>query len=191
MITTEQRLARMNGVGSSDIPILAGLLTKYGKDEEWLFRYKTGQMPEEPPTEAMQWGIIMEPHIFEKVAAQPGWEVILADETETMAGYPWAYCHPDGVVLSRPDMARKGVLEIKNSRYYSVAKGPSDYQVCQLQWQIGVTGADYGVLAVLEAGQALHISTHLPDKEIFAKLFEMAQAFWARVETYRQSQGGN
>ena len=191
MISTEQRLARMNGIGSSDIPILAGLLTKYGKDADWLFRLKTGQIPEEPPTEAMEWGVIMEPIIFGKVAAQTGWIVQPDPETHKMTLQEWAYCHPDGKILAHPDRKGVGVLEIKNSRYYSVAKGPTDYQVCQLQWQLAVTGADFGVLAVLEAGQALHITMHEPDEQIAAKLYSMAQAFWRRVEVYREQQGGN
>ena len=191
MITEAQRAMRMNGIGSSDIPILAGLLTKYGKDESWLFNLKTGQSEEEPPNEAMEWGVILEPIIFSKVSAQTGWIVQPDNATHRMTLQEWAYCHPDGAILDHPERKGIGVLEIKNSRYYSVAKGPSDYQVCQLQWQLLVTGADYGVLAVLEAGQALHITTHDPDEQIAAKLYSMAQAFWRRVEEYRQSQGGN
>ena len=191
MITDAQREMRKNGVGASDVPVLAGLLTKYGKDADWLFRLKTGQIPEEPPTEAMEWGVIMEPIIFGKVAAQTGWIVQPDDATHVMLGQEWAYCHPDGAILAHPDRKGVGVLEIKNSRFYSTAKGPSDYQMAQLQWQMAVTGADYGVLAVLEAGQALHITTHDPDEQIAAKLYSMAQAFWRRVEEYRQSQGGN
>ena len=191
MITEAQRAMRMNGIGSSDIPILAGLLTKYGKDESWLFNLKTGQSEEEPPNEAMEWGVILEPIIFSKVSAQTGWIVQPDNATHRMTLQEWAYCHPDGAILDHPERKGIGVLEIKNSRYYSVAKGPSDYQVCQLQWQLLVTGADYGVLAVLEAGQALHITTHDPDEQIAAKLYSMAQAFWRRVEVYREQQGGN
>ena len=191
MITEAQRAMRMNGIGSSDIPILAGLLTKYGKDESWLFNLKTGQMPEEPPNEAMSWGVTLEPIIYAKVAALAGWIVQPDNATHRMTLQEWAYCHPDGAILAHPERQGVGVLEIKNSRYYSVAKGPSDYQVCQLQWQLLVTGADYGVLAVLEAGQQLHITTHDPDEQIAAKLYSMAQAFWRRVEVYREQQGGN
>ena len=191
MITDAQREMRKNGVGASDVPVLAGLLTKYGKDADWLFKLKTGQIPEEPPNEAMEWGVILEPIIFSKVSAQTGWIVQPDPETHKMTLQEWAYCHPDGAILAHPDRKGVGVLEIKNSRYYSAVKGPSDYQVCQLQWQLLVTGADYGVLAVLEAGQALHITTHDPDEQIAAKLYSMAQAFWRRVEEYRQSQGGN
>ena len=191
MITEAQRAMRMNGIGSSDIPILAGLLTKYGKDESWLFNLKTGQSEEEPPNEAMEWGVTLEPIIYAKVAALAGWIVQPDNATHRMTLQEWAYCHPDGAILAHPERQGVGVLEIKNSRYYSVAKGPSDYQVCQLQWQLLVTGADYGVLAVLEAGQQLHITTHDPDEQIAAKLYSMAQAFWRRVEAYRQSQGGN
>ena len=191
MITEAQRAMRMNGIGSSDIPILAGLLTKYGKDESWLFNLKTGQSEEEPPNEAMEWGVTLEPIIYAKVAALAGWIVQPDNATHRMTLQEWAYCHPDGAILAHPERQGVGVLEIKNSRYYSVAKGPSDYQVCQLQWQLLVTGADYGVLAVLEAGQALHITTHDPDEQIAAKLYSMAQAFWRRVEIYREQQGGN
>ena len=191
MITEAQRAMRMNGIGSSDIPILAGLLTKYGKDESWLFNLKTGQSEEEPPNEAMEWGVTLEPIIYAKVAALAGWIVQPDNATHRMTLQEWAYCHPDGAILAHPERQGVGVLEIKNSRYYSVAKGPSDYQVCQLQWQLLVTGADYGVLAVLEAGQALHITTHDPDEQIAAKLYSMAQAFWRRVEVYREQQGGH
>ena len=121
---------------------------------------------------------------------QDGWIVRPDPDTHKMEGHDWAYCHPDGAILAHPEHKGVGVLEIKNSRYYSVAKGPSDYQVCQLMWQLMVTGADYGVLAVLEAGQALHVTTHLPDEEIFDELFNRADTFWQRVEAYRYMQEG-
>jgi len=190
MITEAQRALRFQGVGSSDIAILAGLLTKYGKDTEWLFGYKTGQIPEEPPTEQMQWGVTLEPIIRVKIGFMDGWEVAPDEATHHLIGREWAYCHPDGTISHHPTRSGRGVLEIKNSRFYSEAKGPTDYHLTQLHWQIGITRADYGVLAVLEAGQKLHIIEVEPDVEIFERLVDMARAFWDRVEEYRNNNKG-
>ncbi len=186
MITETQRELRYNGIGSSDIPILLDLYAKYGKDKEWLVRYKLKQIPEEPPSEAMAWGVRMEPIIREAVAKQDGWVVETDEETHTMVGQDWAYCHPDGRVMVHPSRRGRGVLEIKNSRYYSAKTGPSDAHLCQLMWQIGVTRADYGVLAVLEAGQALHISEHEFDQELFDRIFEFAHDTWKSIEHYKR-----
>ena len=41
------------------------------------------------------------------------------------------------------------------------------------------------MLAILEAGQKLHLVEVAPDQEIFGRLVEMARAFWDRVEEYR------
>jgi predicted phage-related endonuclease len=185
MISEAQRALRFQGVGSSDIPILAGLLTKYGKDAEWLYQYKTGQIPEEPPTEQMQWGVTLEPIIRVKIGFIEGWSVEPDEETHHLIGREWAYCHPDGTISHHPTRSGRGVLEIKNSRFYSEAKGPTDYHLCQLQWQLAITRADYGVLAILEAGQKLHLVEVEPDQEIFERLVDMARAFWDRVEEYR------
>ena len=185
MITELQRHQRFQGVGSSDIPILLGEWKKYGKDEDWLFLSKTKQIEDEPPSEAMEWGIRLEPIIRGVVARQTGWMV--SDDTEThMMSAPkdWAYCHPDARINLHPTRQGRGVLEIKNSRYYSEKKGPSDAHLAQLHWQIGVTRADYGVLAVLEAGQKLHLTEHEFDQELFDQLVTMAHAFWQRVERY-------
>ncbi len=185
MITELQRHQRFQGVGSSDIPILLGEWKKYGKDEDWLFLSKTKQIEDEPPSEAMEWGIRLEPIIRGVVARQAGW--IISDDTEThlmSAPRDWAYCHPDARIDLHPTRRGRGVLEIKNSRYYSEKKGPSDAHLAQLHWQIGVTRADYGVLAVLEAGQKLHLTEHEFDQELFDQLVTMAHAFWQRVERY-------
>lgn len=190
MISEAQRALRFQGIGSSDIPILAGLLTKYGKDADWLLQYKTGQIPDEPPNEAMSWGVIMEPIIFGKVANQGGWSVQPDEETHYLIGREWAYCHPDGTISQHPTRTGRGVLEIKNSRFYSEKNGPTDYHLCQVQWQIGITRADYGVLAVLEAGQKLHLIEVEPDAAIFERLVDMARAFWDRVEEYRNNNKG-
>ena len=190
MITEAQRALRFQGVGSSDIPILAGLLTKYGKDAEWLYQYKTGQIPEEPPTEQMQWGVTLEPIIRVKIGFIEGWSVEPDEETHHLIGREWAYCHPDGTISHHPTRSGRGVLEIKNSRFYSEAKGPTDYHLCQLQWQLAITRADYGVLAILEAGQKLHLVEVEPDQEIFERLVDMARAFWDRVEEYRNNNKG-
>lgn len=185
-ITAEQREMRYTGIGSSDIPILLGLYEKYGKDKEWLIRYKLKQIPDEPPNEAMAWGIKLEPLIREAVAAQPDWIVEEDTDTHTMPKLEWAYAHPDGKILMHPTRRGRGVLEIKNSRYYSAKNGPSDAHLCQLQWQIGITKADYGVLAVLEAGQALHITEHEFDQELFDRIFELAHDCWLSIEKYRE-----
>jgi predicted phage-related endonuclease len=190
MISEAQRALRFQGVGSSDIPILAGLLTKYGKDAEWLYQYKTGQIPEEPPTEQMQWGVTLEPIIRVKIGFIEGWSVEPDEETHHLIGREWAYCHPDGTISHHPTRSGRGVLEIKNSRFYSEAKGPTDYHLCQLQWQLAITRADYGVLAILEAGQKLHLVEVEPDQEIFERLVDMARAFWDRVEEYRNNNKG-
>ncbi len=187
MISEAQRQQRFLGVGSSDIPILLGEYKKYGKDADWLYLSKTRQVEEEPLSEAMEWGIRMEPIIRGVVARQEGWMVSPDEHTHTMsAPNNWAYCHPDGRIELHPTRRGRGVLEIKNSRYYSEKKGPSDAHLVQLHWQIGVTRSDYGVLAVLEAGQKLHVTEHEFDQQIFDRLVELAHEFWRSVEAYNR-----
>lgn len=187
MITEAQRQQRVNGVGSSDIPIILGEYAKYGKDADSLFLAKTGQLPDEPPSEAMEWGVRLEPLIRGVVARQEGWMVSDDTATYTMASpNEWAYAHPDGRIELHPTRRGRGVLEIKNSRYYSAKNGPSTAHLAQLHWQMGVCRADFGVLAVLEAGQALHISQHDFDQGIFDALFEKAHDFWRTVEAWRR-----
>lgn len=184
MLTAQQRTERTSGIGSSDIPILLGEYAKYGKDAEWLFLTKTGQIPPEDENEAMRWGTLMEPVIIGEFERRTYWSVANEDlETFRFPGSPWAMAHPDGILYHNGD--EYGLLEVKNSRYYNEKQGPRDAYLMQLQWQLGVCGYDTGVIAVLEAGQQLHWTEHSLDMPVFRKLFDLASAFWSRVEAYR------
>ena len=183
MLTPAQHAARLAGIGGSDIPILLGLYAKYGKDAHWLYQYKLGLSAPEPETESMRFGTLLEPIIRDEVQRRhPDW-TIQASDTVYAEEEPWALCHPDGRLLDPTHVGDGlGVLEIKNSRYFSVKNGPSDAHLAQLHWNMGVCRATWGVLAVLEGGCLLHIVPVPFDRVLWENLLRITRVFWRQVQ---------
>lgn len=185
MLTAEQKMARMQGVGGSDIPVILGLLEKYGKTRERLVQVKAGTIqPEEMDEEKAFWGNVMEKPVVARLKTVKGWTVKPSD-TLYHPVHAMLLCHPDGLIRNAEGHVGPGMLEIKNRRYLG-QDGPTDYCEAQLIWNMGIAGYTWGALAVLVGGCELKVFEYDADPLLFARLVEMALDFWREVETVKR-----
>jgi predicted phage-related endonuclease len=186
MITAEQLADRINGVGGSDIPVIAGLLEKYGKTREQLLLVKAGKAEPEPiPEEKVYWGEQSEPIIIKRLKSVKGWSIKKSD-TLYHPDYHYLRCNPDGLIRKHEGRKGMGMLEVKNSRFIG-KDGPADYQIAQLIWNIGIAGLSWGALAVLVGGCELQVFEYEHDEELYSNLVKLAMDFWAEVQTLKEA----
>jgi putative phage-type endonuclease len=139
-------------LGGSDAASAAGI-DPY-RSRVMLWAEKTGRV-ERTETEAMRWGIALEPVIVEALDAQgfvTDYPYPFADARD--GERPWLVGHPDGGVLL--DNAR-ALLEVKTAGQWAY-KGdePPVAYVAQCQVYMHLTGLDRALLATLVGGQKLH-----------------------------------
>lgn len=185
MLTTQQKADRIHAIGGSDIPVILGLLEKYGKTRADLVKIKAGLLePEEIPEEKLFWGEALEPVIIKRLRTVKGWSV---KKSDTLAHQEHAFlrCNPDGIIRKQEGRTGPGMLEVKNSRFVGKS-GPADYQVAQLMWNIGISRLEWGALAVLVGGCELQVFEYEKDPELFNNCVTLALAFWREVETLKQ-----
>lgn len=186
MLTAEQEERRAYGVGGSDIPVILGLLEKYGKTRDGLLQVKAGKIQaEEPPEELMYWGNVMEKPIIQRLKTVKGWSVKQSD-TLFYTGNLVLLCHPDGIIRKCTGKVGPGMLEIKNSKFMG-KDGPADYHQAQLIWNIGIAGYTWGALAILVGGCELKVFEYDADPLLFAHMVTKATAFWNEVEQLKEA----
>jgi putative phage-type endonuclease len=175
--------ARREGIGSSEAAILLAAspwLSPYA-----LWAQKLGLMEPAADTEAMQWGIKLEPLIAEayaeatgrQVSALPPWTVHVSDT------HAWQRATLDRV-LAPIDARGPGVLELKSTGTAHAGaweEGAPHPYLLQVQHQLAVTGWQWGSLAVLIGGQQLRWVDVARDEACIAALTAAEAAFWQRL----------
>ncbi len=178
------------GVGASEISAVAGM-NPYASPWD-VFCRKTGETPDSPMTEPMEWGHRLEPAIRQKYVDDTKEAVYVPDTSLFHPEIAWARATPDGIALHGPENAGsvhttwKHLLQCKNvsqwvGKAWEVA--PPDYVQLQEQWEMYVTGLSRADVAVLIGGSEFRIYTVHRDDKMIADLVAIASAFWRRVET--------
>lgn len=101
---------RRNSIGGSDASTLVGLNPYGSRLQLWLD--KTGQLPDRPPTSAMEWGNLLEPVIRQWVARTYNLDVRPVGMLRRPSA-PRVHANPDGIVLEHGQPCAG--LEIKTS----------------------------------------------------------------------------
>jgi len=170
--------SRREGIGASDV---SGLLNM----SRWsspmsIYLDKVGLLDADDETEAMQWGLLLEQAIALGFERRTGLHVIEPQIVATNSDRPWERCTLDGLVVESETSdldAAIGVLEIKNTSDFSWDEIPDEYAI-QVQWQLGITGHQFGWIAALHGGRRLGIYDVTFDPRIFATLRRVAGDFW-------------
>jgi putative phage-type endonuclease len=142
--------ARFDGLGGSDIAIVAGLSKWQTPTDLWAV--KTGRSPGVETTAAMEWGNRLEPLVIDKLEeSHPELTVWRDVGTWRSNARPWQLANPDALATAAD--GSPVLIEIKTAKWPSYWKEgvPLNYQA-QVQWYLNVFGIERAIVAVLFHG---------------------------------------
>ncbi len=176
--TDEWLEARRAGIGSSDIPVIAGespYSTPYS-----LWAEKVGLLTPEPDAdqaELFEIGHLMEPVLLSLYERRTGRHPRRSPQMRVSPDLPWAFASLDATAPVRR------VVEAKwtHSGRWGDAGVPDDV-LLQVQWQLFVTGWDVADVVALK-GPRPRIVEVPRDQDYIDKLVTLASDFWQHVES--------
>ena len=170
--------ARRTCLTATDIGAVLGL-NPYESPAS-VYRKKLGLDQEIEPNDAMQLGTDLEPWIAQMAARDLGVEIVKADflkhpTCEYFGCTPDYYFGADGLLECKyagPNAARQ--FGEPGSDYVP------DHYLCQVQWQLFVTGRKFGVLALFAPTLAARVLTfNIPrDDEMIERMAFHGNKFW-------------
>lgn len=174
--------ARRNGIGASEAADVVGVGRKSAMT---LYAEKLGLVEPDPhESEAMEWGLLLEPIIAKRYEEKSGravhrcapWTLIRS------RAHPFMTFSPDGLIED-PRRGR-GVLQIKTAGVFRADawedEPPLAYQV-QVQHELCVADVTWGSLAVLIGGQTFRYYDIERNDRFLATLIEREAEFFDRL----------
>lgn len=178
MLTQEQQQIRAQGIGASEVASVCGLDPFRAPIDIYLA--KTGQAIPFAGNEQTRWGDRIEGLVKQWYVDEfPEWD-LLNGHTEQEENAPWAIATPDFFVHRKDDDQEK-LVEVKNvgmRMAYHWANGVPDYVVCQVLWQMLVTGVHVAEVVAVIGGQAPQVFPVEWDEEQAGLMFQVAESFW-------------
>lgn len=180
---------RRDGIGGSDVAALAGLST-FGSPTS-VYYDKVGLAPEQPESELMRWGRVLEPVIASEFTVATGLHVVVPQALVWDVEHPWRRCTLDGLVVESnaewPDM---GFLELVLGTNQMKTTGagswrdriPPDIEA-QCQWEMGIAELERCWLTVLHmSGFDRHFAVYEIEFDLpaFAALCRISDRFWEK-----------
>lgn len=182
MLTEEERLARIGGLGASDSPIIMGY-SSYKTPYE-LFLEKTGQVSlDDEMTELQYWGNALEPAILNRFSQENGLEVTRRG-TVHHPDYPFIFANLDGWIESEKAVVEAKCVNIFQRREWdmSLEDGiPMNYLI-QIAKQCMITDASRGYCAVLVGGMEYRQFIYERDQFIEDTILKSDIEFWDLVQ---------
>jgi putative phage-type endonuclease len=174
---------RKKGIGASEAAVLVG--EGYGTLAD-LWAQKCGILSDSlEETERMEWGLRLEPQLAQAYEDRSE-RLLLAAPPYTLhrsRAYPWAQATLDREILAL-DERGPGALELKCGDSATAKDWQDDpplRYLCQLQWQLLVTGWQWGSIAVLLGGNRFLWMDVERNDEVIALLVERGKTFWEFV----------
>lgn len=175
--------ARLTGLGGSDIPTICGLNKWASPLEIWM--KKTGRpVPrrDDPVLdEAAENGHDLEPFVASRFTKKTGLPALQNPGTLRRPDLPHAIVNLDRYTVEN---GAHGIVELKTRSSYALTdwidEVPIDTQV-QVQWQLAVTGWQFGYAACLIGGQRTIVHRIERDELLIADLYAIADEFWGWV----------
>lgn len=177
-LTREEWLKyRTQGIGGSDVSIIAGINPFRSVHQLWL--EKTGQVePEETESEFTHFGTLLEPIVRKEFTERTGIKVRQKHMLLQSEEYPFMFADLDGVINENGEMC---IFEAKTASQYKMETWeegvPAGY-ILQVQHYMAVTGAKKTYIAALVGGN--HFIYHVVerDEEMIGKIIAMEKYFW-------------
>lgn len=179
---------RRAGCGGSDVAAICGLST-YGSPTS-VYYDKVGLSPEQPESEAMTWGRLLEAPIAAEFGARTDLHVVCPQILVSDDTSPWRRATLDGLVVESPaeweaDQVPPrelvlGTIQIKTTRDPAAAWAEDlpDRVYLQCQWELGIATLEHCWLAVLHGGQRLEIYEVEFNDLVFKRLCGIVDRFW-------------
>lgn len=161
---------RKTGLGGSDVGAVLGVSPWTSPFALWA--KKLNKIPDDfAPSEAMEWGTLLEPVILERFARQhPELTIYTNCGTWAHKDRPWQLANPDAIALNK-DTGEFSIIEIKTSRYEDewnekTGEVPLTYRA-QILWYMDTFGFKKATAVALFSGSKCR------EFEILADDFEM------------------
>lgn len=177
-------VARKNGIGASDVPIILGA-TSYGSALE-VYAQKCGDEPDPEAieeTEPMLWGKLLEPAIRDEVARRAGVAPVKVVPQYTILrsiSYPWLFCTPDGLTEAGEPVEVKAIGYGYDEEEWETGI-PEKWQM-QCQSQMIVTGAPRCLFGALIFGQRLVWEWITADTTLQNRIVYTTRQLWERIQ---------
>jgi putative phage-type endonuclease len=177
---------RRDGIVGTDISAIAGI--NPWKSALTVYHEKTTGETDNAESERMFWGKRLESVIAEETAEREG---LTIQEVPHILAHPEnQYCRAQIDRLIIDPERGNGVLEVKNMGHWSsqrvrIESGEEsipDHYLLQIQWQLYVTGLQWGKFSALMEGSELRTVEVKRDDELIAGLASIAQDFWKCVK---------
>lgn len=181
---------RRQGIGGSDVSAIVGLSKWSTPLSVWLD--KSGlYTPEDDPSEAMEWGSILEPVVADEFSRRSGipttpYRFLLAHPE-----HPWMLANVDRLITADPVVMvdEPGIYEGKTVNAFQRGEWGTDedpkvpdHAALQAHHYLAVTGLPYAYVAVLIGGQRLVWRRIERDEDLISRLIDLEWEFWQRVE---------
>lgn len=185
--------ARRKGIGGSDAAAILGL--DPFRTPLQVYLDKTGQLPDDEPNEAIEWGNRLEGAVAQATVdrinserAEAGLDPVTVRRRHAIFAHPdheWMLANVDREVLKHEQ--GPGILEVKTTGHWPAQQWedhgetlPDKYHV-QEQHYLAVTGRAHGWIGVLVAGQRLVVQHVERDDELIDALVKVEANFWQRI----------
>lgn len=171
-------------IGSSEIASICGL-NKYQTPFQ-LWCQKTGREAPIEETDQMWFGTKIEPVIAQVFEKKTCLEVSKFLGKYTHPDFGWWVVSPDFHVFENSEM---GLLETKSVSFRSIRKWEDgqvpDYAHCQLQWQLGATGLNFGYVGALIGGDMREFvfKRFQRSDDVIGQMKDLAEKFIELVKT--------
>lgn len=172
---------RTLGIGSSEVGTIMGVNPWESPYQLW--RRKTGRDPSKEETFAMKAGHYLEDAVAHFWTDETGHTIIKNSAGDWLAyreDEPHMRVSPDRIYFMGKSRTRKsqGILECKTTQMKVDADDIPLYWFCQLQYQMGVYGVDYGAIAWLTAGREFGCRSFAFNPVFFEEIRRKVTEFW-------------
>lgn len=173
--------AREDGIGASEVSAVIGVNPWESPFSLWL--RKTGQISPLEENQAMRLGHLLEPVVVSLWEEATGWKAVKASAKDIIyqdPEHPWRKVTPDRIAYEIDENGKKHkcLLEIKSSQKDFDPDDLPVYYLCQVQYQMHVTGIHVCYLCWLVRGLTFGYARIEYDKDFANFLIEKVDAFY-------------
>lgn len=170
---------RTNGIGGSDVSIIAGINKYKSVYQLWLEKTKQATLGEDE-NDFTHFGTILEPIVRKEFTLRTGIKVRQKHMLLQSEENPFMFADLDGVINDNGELC---IFEAKTASAYKREIWedgvPAEY-ILQVQHYMAVTGAKRTYIAALVGGNAFFYHVIERDEEMICKIIAMEKEFWNR-----------